>query len=273
MIEHYKNIALQNDPNLPDLFEKERYEYWLYHAWQNEDQRPIIFGNIPIDPNGVNGFTTSCPPIPWMGNIENAEYALVSLEPLLDPNNFQQQIQATGTHENWAGFYFQNYFQSMFGENGLQQHLTTYWRRKARLFLTQNHIDQIVNDAFLLQTLQTSIVEFPFVQYHAQNHPGLGVENFLSQDLQLRISFLPPQTTDIVIYGFGVRDLLIQQLQGHFQHMYDILFQNLIPVNRFSLAIGERQFNVVVIPQLLFQYNLGMINVIHLGDFIREQFH
>ncbi len=71
----------------------------LYLNWENPNLRDTLFGELPINnPNGIGGFTTLCPPIPWMGNITTAEYALISLEPLIDLQNFHQQIFATETY-------------------------------------------------------------------------------------------------------------------------------------------------------------------------------
>lgn len=50
----------------------------LYKQWKANPNN--LFGNLPKDPNGVNGYCTQCAPIPYFGAPE-AQFAFGSIEP------------------------------------------------------------------------------------------------------------------------------------------------------------------------------------------------
>ena len=197
--------------NIDDYLKK------LYQNWQNPDTRDTIFGDIPINnPSGIGGFTSNCPPIPWMGNISTAEYALVSLEPLLDNRNFGPQIAATKTYNDWRNFYFENYFDNFFGPGGLNPTLTPYWRGITNFF---KHLLQAQNEENPINILNR-IVEIPFCQYHARNHPTYIPNEILLNDFAKRIKFFLTcnrrNNQKIIVFGSKPFKKFDQEIYGEY---------------------------------------------------------
>jgi len=215
----------------------EQYKECIYQLWQDEHTRPIIFGNIPIAPNG---FTTECPPIPWMGDIENAEYAVISLEPHLNrapapinngENNFEWQVHEAGNFNGWNQFYFANYFHRYFPG----QHVAGYWARIADFAgaLSQNQNPDPVN------VLTQTIVEIPLCPYHAQAHPNYDVPPMLWADFLLRLSFFCNQRPNAKCIVLGAKPSRL------FANMGVVLANNLLDgiANQRDRTLRVRQLD------------------------------
>lgn len=182
------------------------YLQQLYQAWRNNPTG--LFGNIPIDQIGETGYTTVCPPIPWMGDIGTAQFGLISLEPLLKLTNFWQQVQASFNYIGWRNFYFENYYHNFFNLFGITQ----YWGYIAALAqglsnngAHENNLAQNVN------ALSQNLIEFPFCQYHALNHPN-GITAELSNDFNQRLTFFAAtERRKIICLGRPISDHVRQQ--------------------------------------------------------------
>lgn len=161
----------------------------LYAKWENPAKRHLEW-NLPTT------YNTDCPPIPWIGSLDK-ELIVISLEPLLTTSfDFQCNI-AQKDFNQWFNLYFTSeHWKFMYSENKFS---TKYWKRLSRF------IKGLVNAEFeadWINILGTSIVELPFIQYHASNHSGFQLNDNIIKDLEYRLSFIENKSNKTaIIYG------------------------------------------------------------------------
>ncbi len=172
----------------------------LYNGWRNNPQ--TLFGNLPIDMLGENGYSLLCPPIPWFGNI-NSPIAVISLKPKLSDEHFLSQVLiAANSQQQWEDYYLtETYFQNLYGENPSRANYWPYLAAFIKGFQPQYNIDSP-----WIEVLPNSIVEFPFIQYHKRNYshdstPGV-IRHF--NDRMLLYAAAQPNSRLKVIYGTSV---------------------------------------------------------------------
>lgn len=214
----------------------------LYQNWRTNPTG--LFGNILIDQLAQTGYSTLCPPIPWMGNIEDASCALVSFEPRLDNNTFFQQARASFTYSHWRSFYFEHYFDGF--EAVVEQPLSNYWAFLGHLSrgLTP-HIDFNWQAA-----LSNNLVEFPFCQYHSCTHPKQPVTNQLRDDFIRRLIFYSHNRTcpKVLALGRPISDFIRNEFGGQ------VVNQNILGEG-FNLPIEARTVIINGIRFLFFLRN------------------
>jgi hypothetical protein len=253
----------------------EQYKTRVYELWQDPNTRNNIFGNIPINENGEGGFTTACPPIPWMGSL-NAPYILICLEPMLSAQTFINQVQYAGEGEqSWEEAYFENYFNYYFGD--LEARLIYFWKQLALLFLQQQYLAQIDNRDHLVGVLSANIIDFPLVQYHAIRHPTYMPQPPIFADLAIRLSFLNGVNQNrILVYGKSAFDKIGDYFWNSF-HIQETVYCHYagmaMPVYKALLDVNGNSYNVICVKQKHSGYNPTNEAHVVLGDFIREQFN
>jgi hypothetical protein len=228
----------------------EQYKIRIYELWQDPSTRNNIFGNIPINENGKGGFTTACPPIPWMGNLQNAQYALVSLEPLLDQKNFQDQVDVAANFEGWNNFYFENYFKNFNGllqmqkQNSANFLMPEYWPRLSDLF--RNNIQENP-----YEILGSTIVEVPLCPYHAASHPRFSFPNLLIGDFLLRLSYflIGPAKKKIIALGSDGVLLLVRLFEIDIEETVNVLERNVktmfcLPIRYSKASFNDTEFHL-----------------------------
>ena len=254
----------------------EEYLREIYEHWCNKDFTHLL-GNLPIGTRFESQvFVPECPPIPWLGNIQSS-VVFISLEPKLNAENgfefFDAQIQQTNNLQKWKEFYpSSKYFERYYDIR--HQHLYGYWETIAliaRGYITGN--EDIVSKATLLQTLTDNVVEFPFIQYHANNHPRYRLNSMVINDFIKRLHFLKNQQV-LFFYGKGTIKKLKMVKESPFRitKLKELIHGKLkSKIDIHKIDIVDRSFIAVSIPQRSAGNNMAAIGKIQLGNRIQTE--
>lgn len=219
-----------------------KYLESLHKSWIEKPED--VFGKLPFFPKKENGFSTLCAPIPWMGDVESASFAIISLEPLIDGNNFCQQVTTSQTFDGWRNFYFEKYFENFFElreGNG-----TRYWNTIKTLAKGLQKTNYTGPKDFSILT--DSVVVFPLCQYHAKKHPSYKFSPKVEEDLNIRISFFANQRKSkgwkpkCICLGKKISELILGKFDKYINEELD---KNIISSEDFDKKIKSETINLL----------------------------